>query len=1124
MTMDCSMDDSVITSEGEISDSWESENEVSNLDDSLYVPTPVRVYGKPSPIDLPNKLCFFPLPQLGKFLDTINELRSCNTPGCRGNLAPVSVNSKGLGGCVSVSIICTGCAKQGGMFETSINEPGHTCSNAVSRCVQVAFIVSGCTHAVYHKVLKNALGIDAYSEPVFMDTIYSMYPIVESILNEICEMAKQEMKDKNNDELGSWKRAVTVADGTWQTRGWHSKNATFTIRNYMNGALLYYRHLCQKGRDKLIKEDLFMGTSKSAEGYAARETFQKAKKEGMQVAVHWQDADSSSAKGFREVFPDAQVMICGGHAGRAHKKILEKRHKLKKAPKKMWKKYEKNFPALRKLSCKCLGGNHSSTCGCLNPPFIAKAHTNFTSILMKAQSQEEFVRRLKALPYHARDIHEWEGGKCDFHPLRVCTCKKCDKEVKCEGKPYVTRMKLDCEFHALLYEIECCERAELANRLVHPILKRGHSNALEASHNVLIRFRSKDIYLERLHYELSTNLGLLEANLSYMHAKLGTSYHWLPELYRRMKLPVFEGMVEALEKRSAKRKRQLELAKTSPKKKRRIELKKLRVKEGIERSKWSKEHGHDTYFGGSDAEELCDSSDGVNQRKKMKSGPGKGKARVKGKCAACGSSTHLRSSHKDCPFNKRHANKEPHTVNSEDELIASSESDETVSDRDSLESSEGTCISDSDSVIITCTCGAGGRAHKRDCPLSSRNRMSGRTLFPAPSEPKAQAAPRKLETENVSIVKPDMNVGDYVCIHSRSIQGFHIVCRIVGEFAGRYQLYCTKGVLNTSFSCTELISVTECSPLPLTEWRKAPKITLRSATNDTTLHEHCNCIVPETSESIVLSSASEKENEAPERWVSNGAYTLDYREQEIVLSRRGWLTDEIIGAAQMILLQFFPNMAGLQPPTLQKVLGFLVHSGEFVQIIHVRNSHWCVVSTVGCQSGVVRVYDSLYKKLSKETEYLIASMVHVPSSDLHIVMMDVEKQSNGSDCGVLSIAYAFDICSGMDPCSVRFDQTKIRQHLATCLENCHVSRFPVLGDRVAVQREPKTVELHCSCRMPERDGEKFAECDSCHIWYHGHCMDIPSDVFDEGSEVHWECKRCVQSLSRPSIAGELVQS
>ena len=67
-----------------------------------------------------------------------------------------------------------------------------------------------------------------------------------------------------------------------------------------------------------------------------------------------------------------------------------------------------SFPALCELSCKCMGGNHSAACSCLNPPFISKAHTNFTSILMEAQSQEEFVKRLEALPKHARDIHEWE--------------------------------------------------------------------------------------------------------------------------------------------------------------------------------------------------------------------------------------------------------------------------------------------------------------------------------------------------------------------------------------------------------------------------------------------------------------------------------------------------------------------------------------------------------------------------------------------------------------------------------------------------------------------------------------------------------------------------------------------
>ena len=77
----------------------------------------------------------------------------------------------------------------------------------------------------------------------------------------------------------------------------------------------------------------------------------------------------------------------------------------------------------------------------------------------------------------------------------------------CQGKPYKI---LDCIFHALLYEIECHARAKQVKELIHPVLKRGHSNAVEASHNVFIR----DIYLGRLHYHVSTNLALLQANLT----------------------------------------------------------------------------------------------------------------------------------------------------------------------------------------------------------------------------------------------------------------------------------------------------------------------------------------------------------------------------------------------------------------------------------------------------------------------------------------------------------------------------------------------------------------------------------------------------------------------------------
>jgi hypothetical protein len=71
----------------------------------------------------------------------------------------------------------------------------------------------------------------------------------------------------------------------------YSKNFTFSIRNYYTGALLYRKHqfLCQKGRDSYL-EELYQGTSKGGEGYAARLTFKKAKEEGINIAIHWQDA------------------------------------------------------------------------------------------------------------------------------------------------------------------------------------------------------------------------------------------------------------------------------------------------------------------------------------------------------------------------------------------------------------------------------------------------------------------------------------------------------------------------------------------------------------------------------------------------------------------------------------------------------------------------------------------------------------------------------------------------------------------------------------------------------------------------------------------------------------------
>ena len=96
-------------------------------------------------------------------------------------------------------------------------------------------------------------------------------------------------------------------------------------------------------------------------------------------------------------------------------------------------------------------------------------------------------------------------------------------------------------------------------------------------------------------------------------------------------------------------------------------------------------------------------------------------------------------------------------------------------------------------------------------------------------------------------------------------------------------------------------------------------------------------------------------------------------------------------------------------------------------------------------------------------------------------MMDVGRQSNGSDCGVLAITFAYDVCSGTDPCTVRFDRNKsIRLHLADYLEKHCLLHFPVVGEqKSAGVKMTQTVNLHCSCRLPEVRGDKMAKCDIC---------------------------------------------
>ena len=125
----------------------------SEPESSLYIPTPDRPRTVVRPIDLPARLCFIELSHLGSFVSTVNQIRTCTTSGCKGNLAPVAVKCCGLGGAVTVRYSCDGCGLKGATFEAhSKCETVLAGSNTISVSLQVAFIIAGCTHTTYSTI------------------------------------------------------------------------------------------------------------------------------------------------------------------------------------------------------------------------------------------------------------------------------------------------------------------------------------------------------------------------------------------------------------------------------------------------------------------------------------------------------------------------------------------------------------------------------------------------------------------------------------------------------------------------------------------------------------------------------------------------------------------------------------------------------------------------------------------------------------------------------------------------------------------------------------------------------------------------------------------------------------
>ena len=163
--------------------------------------------------------------------------------------------------------------------------------------------------------------------------------------------------------------------------------------------------------------------------------------------------------------------------------------------------------------------------------------------------------------------------------------------------------------------------------------------------------------------------------------------------------------------------------------------------------------------------------------------------------------------------------------------------------------------------------------------------------------------------------------------------------------------------------------------------------------------------------------------------------TLYSSDKEAILKGER-LNDIHILFAQTLLKQQFPGVQGLSCTLTQNGLRFDIDK-DIVQVCHVRNNHWIVVSNILSEAKQIDIFDSVYSDIDENTEALVCGMFDQPV-ELKIYP-SLEKQKGSMDCG----AYCIAVCASLlHRASMNFSQSLLRPKLVSCFEKFHVSPFP----------------------------------------------------------------------------------
>ena len=186
------------------------------------------------------------------------------------------------------------------------------------------------------------------------------------------------------------------------------------------------------------------------------------------------------------------------------------------------------------------------------------------------------------------------------------------------------------------------------------------------------------------------------------------------------------------------------------------------------------------------------------------------------------------------------------------------------------------------------------------------------------------------------------------------------------------------------------------------------------------------------------------------------------KSDETVIINGGWLSDVHINSAQALIKETHPYIEGLENCVLAETHSFSVPAAEFIQIINSTGQHWVTLTSIGCEMGKVKIYDSSSRGLSRRMKTIIQKLLNIPSKHIQIELPAYQKQPNGDDCGLFAIASAVCLAEGHDPAEVNWDVHLMRPHFLQCVQKACINAFPTIEGPVPCL-SPKSYKISNSC-------------------------------------------------------------